>query len=91
MISRVKAAGRAEAWEVNRGHWGAAISAAGFHAKLVDAGSRHCRLMIPGHGWFDYWPSTERWSQSRRPGDKQGLSGAGLEALIIAARTVRGH
>jgi hypothetical protein len=74
---------RTEAWE-NRGPVLERIAGAGFAVRVLSEESRHCRIQIQGKGWFDFWPSTGRWCQSRRPGGRQGVSGYGVDTLLPA-------
>ena len=80
---------RAEAWN-NRAEVIAQIEAAGFRVQTVNEESRHLRVHYRG-GWFDFWPTTERWGQSPQRGRNQPKRGTGigrlLTALLDAARS----
>lgn len=74
---------RTERW--NKRHEAvSALMIAGFAPLLVSEDARHYRIRLPGNGWFDWWPSTDRWSQSMRPGGRRGKRGMGLAGLIAA-------
>lgn len=76
-------AARADAWANREGDL-QAIRDAGFTPKVISEAARHVRIYIAGQGWFDFWPSTGRWSQSTQPKGKRGKRGHGVERLIAA-------
>ena len=75
---------RSLAWE-NRADVVAQIEAAGFRVEVKSEASRHLRV-YGSRDWFDFWPSTGRWTQSTRKGGKRGLRGFGAADLIEALR-----
>ncbi len=80
---------RREAWE-NRFPEIAKIERAGFQVRTVNEQTRHLRIDVRGDGWFDWFPSTGRWEQSRRRGGAKGLYGFGTEELIAALAKTAG-
>jgi len=74
---------RADSWAA-RGEDFAKIRALGCTVRILSHEARHVRVTIRGHGWFDYWPSTERWAESTRPGGVRGRRGRGLAGLLAA-------
>lgn len=84
-MAKVRQHERVDAW-ADRGAWLDAISTAGFVPRVLNESSRHCRVNIAHVGWFDFWPSTGRWSQSVLPGGRRGLRGNGLAGLLAALK-----
>lgn len=76
---------RQAAWD-NRAEVIEKIEAAGFRVELKSEESRHLRVHA-GTDWFDFWPSTGRWSQSPAAGSRR-RRGSGVEGLIMAAEAL---
>ena len=74
---------RAARW-ANREEWFAAIRAAGHEPKVLSEENRHCRVNLRGSGWFDFWPSSGKWCQSKQPSGKPQARGNGLHGLLRA-------
>lgn len=83
----LKALNRAErkmAWDQKEDAFRQIREQTGFEPLVMSDESRHVRIKVPGSGWFDYWPSSGRWSQSPRPGGRKAKRGFQLDSLIAA-------
>lgn len=74
---------RADRW-ANRHEAVRALMAAGYAPLMVSEEARHYRIRLPQNGWFDWWPSTDRWAQSPRPAGRRAKRGMGLAGLLAA-------
>lgn len=80
---------RTAGWE-GRETWMQALRQIGLEPRVVSEEARHCRVALPGDGWFDFWPSSGKWSQSRRKGNVNGARGVGLPEFLAAVALARG-
>ena len=80
---------RTDRW-ANRHEAVNALMAAGYAPLMVSEEARHYRIRLARNGWFDWWPSTDRWAQSMRPGGRRGKRGMGLAGLLAALNAEAG-